>query len=104
MLQQVIDGIPQAGVRLHQHFVKLGLEPGVQFFHHWLTVLLVENQTLLRRHALFPRHRIMAVNLSQRLQHKPAWLWKIGCHLHKIAPAVRITVSHQRLHQLRHVP
>ena len=41
-------------------------------------------------------------NLAESFQHKSARLRKIRCHLHKIPPAVRITVSHQRFDDFRH--
>jgi len=50
----------------------------------------VEDKALLRRHALFPCLGVIAVYLAEDLQHKPAWLGKIRCHLYEIPPAVRV--------------
>ena len=65
VVEQVRDRLPQSGVRFYQPFVELGLEPGVQFLHDRLAVLLVEGEAFLRGHALFPRHCIIAVDLAQ---------------------------------------
>ena len=61
-------------------------------------------QAFLRRHGLFPCHRIIAVDLAQRLQHEPTWFRKTHGYLHKVSPVVRITVFHQRLDEFGHIP
>jgi hypothetical protein len=94
VVEEVGDGLPKAGVRLHQPFVELGLKPNVQLFHDRFTVLLVECEALLRSHALFPCHGVIAVDLTESFQHQSAGLRKICRYLYEIPPTVRITVGY----------
>ena len=48
VLEQIRDRLPQAGVRFHFPLLELGFEPGMQFVHDRLAMLLVEMEALLR--------------------------------------------------------
>src|ERR1039457_7154640 len=43
VLEQIRDRLPQAGVRFHFPLLELGFEPGMQFVHDRLAMLVVGN-------------------------------------------------------------
>src|SRR5271169_1651058 len=90
MPQAVRDRLAQTRVGLHFLFCELGLEPSVEGIHHRLAVLLVEAQPLFGREALFLGLRIIAVDLAEAFQHELALLGKVGRHLDKATPSVRV--------------